>query len=125
MTTPVSPEPVPSSAPLAEDKTTAIVAYLTLIGFVVAVILHGNKKTALGAYHLRQSLGLMLAWVATFFVNVILGFIPFVGWAIGLALWLGLIVLWVMGLIAAANGEMKPVPVIGVYFEKWFGRAFE
>jgi uncharacterized membrane protein len=123
MSTTVSNDPAP--APVAEDKTAAIVAYITLIGFVVAVILHGNKKTQLGAYHLRQSLGLMLLWVVSFFVNVVLGFIPFVGWLVALAIWAGLLVLWVMGLLAAANGEMKPVPVVGTYFEQWFGRAFE
>ena len=67
----------------------------------------------------------MLAWVASFFVNAILGFIPIVGWLVGMAILLGLVVLWVMGLIAAANGQMKPVPFVGPYFEKWFGRAFE
>lgn len=118
-----------STAPLnsvtTEDKTTAIVSYLTLIGFVVAVVLHGQKKTRLGAYHLRQMLGLMIASVALMIGGTILAFIPFIGWLISLAAWVGLLVLWITGLIAAANGEQKPVPVLGVRFEKWFGRAFE
>ncbi len=46
----------PHRAP-GEDKTVAIVAYLTLIGFIIAIILNGQKKTALGAFHLRQMLG--------------------------------------------------------------------
>lgn len=118
-----------STAPLnsvtTEDKTTAIVSYLTLIGFVVAVVLHGQKKTRLGAYHLRQMLGLMIVSVALMIGGTILAFIPFIGWLISLAAWVGLLVLWITGLIAAANGEQKPVPVLGVRFEKWFGRAFE
>ncbi len=118
-----------STAPLTpattEDKTTAIVSYLTLIGFVVAVVLHGQKKTRLGAYHLRQSLGLMLTGVAVMIGGTILGFIPFLGWLVSLAAWVGLLVLWVTGLIAAANGEQKPVAMLGAHYERWFGRTFE
>jgi uncharacterized membrane protein len=124
MSTSETLEPTPAT-PVSEDRTIAIVAYITLIGFIVAIILHGNKKTRLGAYHLRQSLGLMLAWVAAFFVTSILAMIPFIGWILGLAIWGGLFVLWLLGLLNAANGQLKPVPYVGVYFEKWFGQAFE
>jgi uncharacterized membrane protein len=108
-----------------DDKTAAIVSYLTLIGFIVAIIIHGSKKTRLGAYHLRQSLGLMLTSIAIWVVAMICIFVPFVGWLVSLAAWLSLIVLWVIGLIAAANGQMKPVPVLGEYYQKWFGAAFD
>lgn len=108
-----------------DDKTTAIVSYLTLIGFVVAVVLHSSKKTRLGAYHLRQMLGLMLASVAVWIAATILMFVPFVGWLAGLAAWFGMFALWVMGLVAALNGQMKPVPVLGEHFQKWFGTAFD
>lgn len=118
-----------STAPLnsatTEDKTTAIVSYLTLIGFVVAVVLHGQKKTRLGAFHLRQMLGLMIASIALMIGGTVLAFIPFLGWLLSLAAWVGLLALWISGLIAAANGEQKPVPVLGARFEQWFGRAFE
>ena len=42
-----------------------------------------------------------------------------------LVIWLGIFVLWLMGLIAAASGEMKPVPVLGAKYQEWFGKAFE
>jgi uncharacterized membrane protein len=118
-----------SNAPLDsatnEDRTVAIVSYLTLIGFIIAVIMHGTKKTRLGAYHLRQSLGLMLSSIAVAIASAMLAFIPFVGWLAGVAAWFGLLVLWVMGLLAAINGEQKPVPVLGIYFQQWFRNAFE
>lgn len=117
-------EPLPVSS-ASEDKTTAIVSYLTLIGFIVAVIMHGSKKTRLGAYHLRQSLGLMLTSIVVAVLATILAFIPFVGWLAGVAAWVGIFVLWVMGLLAAINGELKPVPVVGIHFQQWFGSAFD
>lgn len=109
----------------AEDKTTAIVAYLTLIGFVIALVMHGSKKTRLGSFHLRQSLGLMLTSFAVMFAGFILAFIPILGWLADLALWAGLFVLWIMGLLAAVKGEFKGVPLLGDSFQKWFGNAFE
>jgi uncharacterized membrane protein len=117
--------PLHSNSDATDDKTAAIVSYLTLIGFIVAVLMHNTKKTRLGAYHLRQSLGLMLAAIAVAFAVAVMAFIPFIGWLAGLAAWLGLLALWVMGLLSAINGEQKPVPVLGVHFQKWFGNTFE
>ena len=104
-----------------EDTTTAIVSYLTLIGFIAAVIIHGNKKTRLGAYHLRQALGLMLSFIAVGFCWIV----PIIGWMVGFCAWLVLIVFWVIGLLSAINGQLKPVPLLGEYFQKWFGTAFD
>lgn len=114
----------PASAS-AEDKTTAIVAYLTLIGFIAAVVIHGTKKTRLGAYHLRQSLGILLTSIAVAVAGMILAFIPFLGWLADLALWLGVFVLWILGFVAALKGEFKAVPLLGENYQKWFGSAFE
>lgn len=117
--------PIPVSPVSTEDKSTAIISYITLVGFIVAIIIHSNKKTRIGAYHLRQSLGLILTAVALMIGGFILAFIPFVGWLVSLAAWIGLLVLWVMGLMAAVNGEFKPVPLLGENFQKWFGNAFD
>lgn len=113
----------PAGAP--EDKTAAILAYLTVLGFIIAVVLHGQKKTSLGSYHLRQALGIYLAGIAAGLLNVVIIWIPLIGlMAIG-AIWLLFVVCWVMGLIAAAQGERKPVPVFGETIQKMLGNAFD
>jgi uncharacterized membrane protein len=119
MNTATPSESFPPAA--TEDKTAAIVCYLTLIGFIAAVIIHGSKKTRLGAYHLRQALGLMLFFVAAGFCAIV----PILGWIVWIVAMIFGFVLWVMALIAAINGEMKPVPVLGEHFQKWFGNAFD
>ena len=132
--------PAPTSnptppVPAGEDKTVAIVSYLTLIGFIVALILHSNKKTPLGAFHLRQTLGFFLSMVVVTFAVVIVIFIialiPLVHLVLVILmplLWLGLyvggFVLWLMGLIAAINGQQKPMPLVGELYQKWFSSAF-
>ncbi len=116
-----TPAQTPPPTAAAEDKTVAIVAYLTLIGFLVAIIIHSNKKTKLGAFHLRQMLGFMLSWFAV----IILLIIPIIGWILIPVFYICMIVLWVMGLIAAINGRMKPMPVVGPMYQKWFGTIFD
>jgi len=123
MSTPETP-PVATATATTEDRTVAILAYITLIGFIVAIVMHGNKKTPLGSFHLRQALGLFLTGLVCWPVNIILAFIPILGWLCILAIWVSLVVLWVIGLIAAASGEQKPVPVLGVNYQKWFANAF-
>jgi uncharacterized membrane protein len=116
--------PPPAAAPATEDRTVAILSYLTIIGFIVALVMHSNKKTALGAFHLRQCLGLIITAIALSVAGVVLAFIPIIGWLAVLVGWLGFLVLWVMGLIAAASGEQKPVPVLGANYQKWFANTF-
>jgi hypothetical protein len=112
-TVPTAPSPgAPPAVAATEDKTVAIVGYLTLIGFIVAIVLNSNKKTQLGAFHLRQMLGLIL--------TSLLGIIPF----LGIVVILFLFVLWIMGILSATKGEMKPAPLLGPLYQKWFGTAF-
>lgn len=124
-TTTPSPSSTPPPAAGPEDKTAAIIAYLTLVGLIIAILIHNGKKTKLGAFHLRQALGLFVTAVALGVCQVVLLFIPILGWLAIFALWIFFFVLLIMGLIAAINGEMKPTPVLGPYYQKWFGTTFD
>jgi uncharacterized membrane protein len=124
-----------TAAPAAgttEDKTVAILSYCTLIGFIVALIIHSSKKTALGSFHLRQALGLVVTGlglgIALMIVGIVLMFIPVVGpllsMLLSVVLWVGMIALLIIGIINAVNGQEKPLPVVGEYYTKWFAKAF-
>jgi uncharacterized membrane protein len=43
---------------------------------------------------------------------------------LGPAIMIAMFVFWVMGFIAAINGQQKPVPLVGEYYQKWFANAF-
>ena len=127
-TTPESPAPV---TPAKEDTTVALLAYITPIffgiGIVIAIVMHNGKKTALGAYHLRQSLGLLLTALASWVPCIIISMIPVVNllmFLLGPVIGITLFVFWIMGLISAINGQMKPLPVVGEYYQKFLGNAF-
>jgi len=118
------------------DKTVGIVAYMTLIGWIIALVMNGDKKgeeKSFNAFHIRQMLGLIIFSFGGSIVFMILGFIliwiPGLGALLLLLLQLGLfgglLALWIMGVIAASNGEKKPVPVIGGVIHKMLGTAFE
>lgn len=79
-------------------RTTGIVAYLTWIGLLVA-ILAGDKDGAI--FHVNQALVILLF--------SLLSIIPCIGWVWGIFMF----VCWIMGLIAAINEEEKEVPLIG------------
>ena len=81
-----------------DAKTTGIVAYLTWIGFLIAVCA-GDKEGA--KFHVNQALVILLF--------SLLSVIPRVGLLWGIFM----IVCWFMGLIAAINEEEKEVPLIG------------
>ncbi|PZP49471.1 MAG: hypothetical protein DI598_07740 [Pseudopedobacter saltans] len=94
-------------------KTIAIVSYLFWLGWIIAFILNNGNKTSLGSYHIRQSLMLWIVSIIAGVASFILAFIPFVGGIISWVIYVGLFVLWIMGLINAINGQEKPIPVVG------------
>ena len=98
-----------------EGKTMAIIAYITIFGLLIAFIMNNEKKNPFTAYHVRQSLGLGITGLVLGVVNVI----PILGWIVGILGSIFLLVLWIMGLISAINGEEKPVPVLGEKYQEW------
>jgi uncharacterized membrane protein len=114
-----SPEAA-AATPLVEDKTVAILSYLTIIGFIVAIFMYQNQKTRLGAFHLRQVLGIVVTGIA----GGICAVVPILGWIVWFVTVIVLLVLWVMGLLSAVRGDMRPVPLLGEYYQRWFAGAF-
>jgi len=99
-----------------EGKTTAIIAYTTSIGLIIAFVLNNDKKNTFASYHIRQSLGIALVALALSLLNII----PVLGWIISFLGFFLILFLWVMGLVNAMNSKEKPVPVLGEKFEEWF-----
>lgn len=100
----------------------SIISYITIIGWVIAYLANnGNaEKSSLAKYHLKQSLGLGIVGILLgVILTVIAGIIPSLAGILNLAN-LGLIVLWVIGIMNANNEEEKPLPVIGAMFEDKF-----
>ncbi len=89
-----------------DKKVTGIVAYLTIIGWIVAY-LAGDKEGA--KFHLNQ--GLVIALCAI--INNIIGMIPVIGSIVSFIISILILVCIVIGIIAAAKDEEKEVPILG------------
>ncbi len=110
-----------NQAPAATNNmAVGILSYLGIILWIIAYVIHGNGKTAYGAFHLRQGLGLAIVAIALYIVYfILLMVLPFLGLIFGLV-FIGVLVLMVIGIINAAKFENKPLPIVGGMFEKWF-----
>ena len=100
---------------VSEGKTMAIISYITIIGTLIAFIMNQNKRNYFAAFHIRQSLGIFLTGLV---VNFLQRYIDY-NW-LDVVLSLGVFVLWIVGLIAAIQGEEKTVPLLGDQFQEWF-----
>ncbi len=88
-----------------DSKTTGIVTYLTLIGFIIA--LAAGTKDEYSAQHMNNMLVSML-----FCLPVFLGWIPILGWILDLwVLFVG--VCTIIGFIKACMGQPFETPLIG------------
>lgn len=115
--TPAPSAPAPVAAPKADasdfeqNKVMAIVGYIIPLLFFVPML--SEKKSPFGMFHANQQLVLLIAAVLVQIVGTV---IPFLGWFVILPLGMvAVIVLAIMGIINAANGEMKQLPIIGGY----------
>lgn len=89
-----------------DKKTTGIVAYITLIGWLIAYCA-GDKEGA--KFHLNQALVL---WIGELICTV-LSQITIIGAFVGGVLSIVLFVFWILGIISACKDEEKELPLIG------------
>lgn len=84
------------------DRTfIAVISYITIVGWIVALILHNKHETQFAQLHLRQALFLHL-------LSLIFAFIPFLN-----VLNILILVFWIIGIVYAAMGKKKILPLLG------------
>lgn len=95
-------------------KAPAVLSYF-LVGILWWLIDEKVKKNAFVKFHVKQGLVVLIASIAVSVAGFVLLFIPVIGWIVALALWLGIVVLWVMGIVGAIQGKTKELPVVGAF----------
>lgn len=84
--------------------------------WIIPLVMRDN---AFSLYHAKQCLGLFLFVIVAAVISAILTFLC-IGFPMLIALAAGSVVLNIIGLINVSNGRMKPLPLLGRFFEKWF-----
>lgn len=104
------------TAVVNEGKNIAIIAYVTIIGLIIAFVMNNDKKDPFAAYHIKQSFGLALTGLAL----GVIGLIPILGWIINILGIFVLLYMWFIGLMNAINLKESAVPFLGEKFKIWF-----
>ncbi|NJW53312.1 DUF4870 domain-containing protein [Salinimicrobium oceani] len=98
-----------------QGKAPAIIAYLTIIGTIIAYFMNNDEKDPFASFHIRQALGIHITF---YLLGIVVSW--FDSWFISAPFYLFIIVLWGYGLIAAIQGERNEVPILGRQFQNWF-----
>ncbi|MFW6151392.1 MAG: DUF4870 domain-containing protein [Verrucomicrobiota bacterium] len=113
-------ETVEESKDVKEGKPFAILSYaLSFIGipfFLLPLIIRNNDFSL---FHAKQCL---MIWVVGMIGGAISGILMLVciGFVLAIVVGIFALVLNIIGLVKAVNGERKPLPWVGGYAEEWF-----
>src|SRR5690625_3854475 len=102
-----------------DENIAGLLCYL--VGFVTGIIfVLLEQVNRFVRFHAMQSL---VTWIVLFIASFILSAIPIIGWAIGLLLSPLYLVLWVVLMWKAYQGEYFKLPVIGDFSEQQIDKA--
>lgn len=129
--------PQPATAPAAagyapaqtglSDNSAASIAYITIIPAIIFLVMEPYNRKPFVRFHAMQCIGLHVLWFAVWIVLMILsamlsmvhlGLLTLILWPI---CWIGLVVLWVICIVSAAQGKWFKLPVIGDFARKQAG----
>jgi uncharacterized membrane protein len=98
-----------------EGKTLALVAYLTLIGTLIAFFMNQEKRNAFTFFHVRQALGLGLLYIAIGYIVSSLD-----SMMVSVSFWIFFSVLFLYGIFGAITGKANKIPMLGDFFQNIF-----
>jgi len=113
-----------TSAPGLTDNVAGALAYVTIIPAIVFLVLEPYNRKRFIRFHAFQCIFFAIAWTVLWIILGIIGHIPFLGWGTVL-LWplvsLAGLIVWLILVFKAYQGEMFKLPIIGDMAEKQAG----
>ena len=108
-TQPAAPQGNQSDA--EKNKAMAIIGYIIPILFFIPLVTDA-KNSVFAKYHANQQLNFLLFAVVGYIISSVL-MVILIGFLLYFLVMIASIVFMIMGIINAAKGEMKPLPLIG------------
>jgi len=103
------------------DNVAGMLAYVTIVPAIIFLVMEPYNKKKFVRFHAFQSIFFAVAWTVLWIALSFVGMIPVLGW-LTLLIWpllgLGGLVLWIILLLKANQGQMFKLPVIGDLAEK-------
>lgn len=123
--TPVTPPESQKTSSGLEQNTAALLCYLFtwVTGLIFFLIEKENKYVR---FHAMQAIllgvAIIVIWVILFVVDIVLGQIPILGGILAtllsIAFWVGSLIVWILMMVKAYQGERYKLPVIGDIAER-------
>ncbi|WP_010520997.1 hypothetical protein [Aquimarina agarivorans] len=101
--------------PTENAKFSAIAAYFTFIGLIIAFFVNIEEKHEFANFHIRQSLSIQTLFYAT---GALLGLFPSTAAGIGFLVFF--FIIWIFGFATALKNQTTPLPIVGGLFQKLF-----
>ena len=101
------------SKDIEENKTMAILAYLSIL-VVIPIVMARESKFAM--FHVNQGIVLAVIEILAGVILRVLGWLPGIGFVVRIVISLiGIVclILLIIGIMAALNGQAKKLPVVG------------
>jgi len=126
-TTPAAAGYAPAQTSGLSDNSAAAIAYITIIPAIIFLVMEPYNRKPFVRYHAMQCIGLHVLWLAVWLVLMVLGvmlamvhlhMLVLLLWPI---CWIGLVVLWLLCIVSAAQGKWFKLPIIGDFARKQAG----
>lgn len=103
------------------DNVAGLLAYVTIIPAIIFLVIEPYNKNRFIRFHSFQNIFFHVAWFALWMILAFVGHIPVLGW-LTILIWpligLGGLILWIVLVLKAYQGQMFKLPVIGDMAEK-------
>lgn len=96
-------------------KSIAVISYITIVGWIFAVVMNNKGRTPIADFHIRQALGIHLLFMLSRMIAFVTG-----SFLMSKIIFISAVVLLIIGLLSASKEEEKPIPVVGEAFQEWF-----
>ncbi|MFA5259329.1 MAG: hypothetical protein WC979_05860 [Candidatus Pacearchaeota archaeon] len=94
-----------------------LAAFLSIIGFVIALLVKRNDKYVI--YYAKHSLVIFIIGIVMGAIGKFLYIFPIIGQIINAAIWVIIIIIWLLSWIYALTGEEKYIPIITEWAKKF------
>jgi uncharacterized membrane protein len=104
------------TSPTTSSNQNLLGALTYLLGFITGIIfLLVEKENKFVRFHAMQS---TITFGGLFILGIVMGFIPVLGWLVGILLVPVELILWLVLMYKAFSGEMFRLPYVGEMAEK-------
>jgi uncharacterized membrane protein len=111
----------PAAAGGMSENVVGMLCYITIVPAIIFLVMEPYNKSKFVRFHAFQMIFFSVAWIAIWIALSFVGMVPVLGW-LTLLIWpllgLGGLIIWIILLIKANQGQMFKLPVVGDLAEK-------